>query len=94
MFSPFLSVLRKNIVIAQFSFFSAFHRSQSIGQTSYDSGLIRQDYGIIQGIIGHYQSANQSGKSRMTPVSFVKTTESYKVSLVTINRPVNRANLV
>ena len=27
------------------------------------------------------------GKPRMTPVSFVKTPESYEVSLVTINRP-------
>ena len=26
------------------------------------------------------------GKPRMTPVSFVKTTETYEVSLVTINR--------
>ena len=29
------------------------------------------------------------GKPRLTPISFVKTTESYEVSLVTINRQIS-----
>ena len=53
---PTFIVLRKHLVIVQFSFFLFCHRLPLLG------------------------------KPRETPVSFVKTTESYEISLVTINR--------
>ncbi|MEW8186653.1 MAG: hypothetical protein AB2794_16815, partial [Candidatus Thiodiazotropha endolucinida] len=39
-------------------------------QTSFEPGILRQDYGIIQGVID---------TPSMTPVSSIKTTESYVV---------------
>ena len=42
-------------------------------------------YWSIQFFSAFYKST-AIGKSRMIPVSFVKTTESYEVSLITINR--------
>ena len=47
-------------MISQFSLFIFFCFSLVVinRQTSYDSGIIRQDYGIMQGFIGLHQSAN------------------------------------
>ena len=73
---------RKHLVIGQFKLSSSF-RSFSLGtinrQTPYDSGNLRQDYGIIRGfpICTHY--LDTIGKLRMTLVVTVKTTESYEV---------------
>ena len=53
-----LFVLRKPLVIGQFSFFfSAFHWSPSISKL-HMTGALHQDYGIIQGFINHHQSSN------------------------------------
>ena len=47
-------------------------------QTSFDSGILRQDYGIIRDFIDHHQSP-LIGNPRMTPVSFVNATELCEV---------------
>ena len=44
-----LSVLRKHLFIDQFDFSSVF--SAVSRQTSYDFGILRQDYGIIRGLM-------------------------------------------
>ena len=65
--------MEKHLVFGQFKFSSIFLRFSLVTinrQTLYDSGMLRQEYGIIRDF---------------TPVSFVKTTESYENSFVTIN---------
>ena len=70
-----LSLSRKYLVIGQFNFSSVFlcyigyHQSETL----YGSGVLGQDYGIILGFI------TINLQTQMTPVSFVKTTESYDV---------------
>ena len=63
-----LSVSRKHLVIVQF--YLCFSLVTINRQTSYGYGILRQDYGITRGFIG---------KPRMTPISSVKTTDSYEV---------------
>ena len=53
-----LSVLRKYLVTCQFSlfsFFSAFHRSPL-----FDSGILRQNYGIIRGLQMNYMERTET----------------------------------
>ena len=61
----------EHLVIGHFSFsllsFVTINR-----QTSYDYGILRQNYGITE-----FYWPLSVGKSRMTPVSFVKTMGSY-----------------
>ena len=58
-FNLTLSVLRERLVIDQFFHsFLCFSLVKIIRQTSYDSGILRQDYGIIRGFIGHHLSVN------------------------------------
>ena len=51
-----------HVVIDQFRFFFQFCLCFSLvtisRQTSYDSGILRQDHGILRGCICHHQSAN------------------------------------
>ena len=70
--NEFLSVLRKHLVIVNtvcsvfFFFFSAFHRSPSIGKFLFDSGIFCQDYGIIwvSLVIVNRQTSYDSGNLR------------------------------
>ena len=52
-----LSVLRKHLDIGQLHFASVFLCFSLVTinrQTSCDSGIFRQDYGMVRGFIGHH----------------------------------------